>query len=398
MQFTKFSDPGFFILREQTRSNYDNNMQEEEIKYESLEEEVQPAPNGKAIIINRYNPDKPISEEGAGWNSVMNEVVKNYMDFTDMHTLDVISVMNEDQQNSLLVSLTNKLYKMIVEKVDSIDYGEIPSTNGDITKLHKYNDLRKCLDILKNIFEQYKEDTKPVLEIEGAIDNVIDLKDVFVGGFATKTEFVMSVYKNITLAIINATSYMIAVCIEYIKNPKAEGLKIVMKKTGVAKVKDSLVYESLINFNEACRKGEVESSLKPLIQSKVKGFAPLVVFKGALILGGVLIALIPMLRNLAYFFYAARTRVSTYFDLQAKLLEMNVEELKSNPNIKTEGDKEAVIRRQLAIAKTFHNIADTVAVEAKTSEIEATKEIKKDKTEYRIDDVEPSDDSDGSLF
>lgn len=398
MQFTKFSDPGFFILREQTRASYDKKEEEININYEKLTEETQPTLSGKAIIINRYNPDKPISEEGIGWNNIMNEVVKNYMDFTDIHTLDVISVMNEEQQNSLLVSLTNKLYKMIVEKVDSIDYGEIPSTNGDITKLHKYKDLRKCLDILKNIFEQYKEDPKPVLEIEGAIDNVIDLKDIFVGGFATKTEFAISVYKNITLAIINATSYMIAVCVEYIKNPKAEGLKVVMKKTGVAKVKDSLVYESLINFNEACRKGEVENSLKPLIQSKAKGFGPLIAFKGILVLGGVLIALIPMIRNLAYFFYAARTRVSTYFDLQAKLLEMNVEELKNNPNIKTVGDKEEVIRRQLAIAKTFHSIADTVAVEVKTSEIEATKEIKKDRTEYRIDDVEPSGESDGPLF
>lgn len=398
MQFNQFSDPDIFLFKEETKL-FSNKELETNIP-NIIQEESTITSQGKATIINRYNPDNPISEEGVGWNKVMNEVVKNYMDFTDYHTLNVISVMNEEQQNSLLVSLTNKLYQMIVSKVDSIDYGEIPSTNGDITRLHKYNDLCKCLDVLKEIFEQYHEDTKPVLEIENAINNVIDLKDIFISGFATKTEFAMAVYKNITLAIINATSYMIAVCIEYIKNPKTEGLKVVMKKTGISKVKESLVYESLINFNEACKKGEVENSLRPLIQKKAKGFVVTAALglKTVLVLGGVLLALIPMIRNLVYFFYAARTRVSTYFDLQAKLLEMNVEELENNPNIKTEGDKKAVIRRQLSIAKTFHDIADSVAVEVKSSEIEATKEIKKDRTEYRIDDIEPSSESDEPLF
>lgn len=402
MQFNQFSDPELFIFKENTmkKNPYSQNLNENTTINENTIQNSTTEKAGHATIINRYDPDRPISGNGVGWNNIMNEVVKNYMDFTDFHTLNVISVMNEEQQNSLLVSLTNKLYQMIVSKVDSIDYGEIPETKGDITKLHKYKDLCKCLDVLKNIFEQYHEDTKPVLEIENAINNIIDLKDIFVSGFATKTEFAMSVYKNITLGVINATSYMIAVCIEYIKNPKTEGLKIVMNKTGVSKVKESLVYESLINFNEACRKNEVENSLRPLIQQRLKGFVitPVIAFKATLILGSVLLALIPMIRNLTYFFYAARTRVSTYFDLQAKLLEMNAEELENNPNIKTEGDKKAVIRRQLSIAKTFHDISNAIAVEVKTSEIDATKEIKKDRTEYRIDDIEPSSDGDGSLF
>lgn len=395
MHFTKFSDPELFPHRiHESHEEITQDMFPDIIKQDES--------SGTAIIINRYNPDKPVSEEGAGWTPVMNEVVKQYMDFKDFRTLNLISIMNEDQQNSLLVSLTNKLYNLIVEKIDSIDYGEIPATRGDITKLHKYNDLLKCLDVLKNIFDQYHESTKPILEIEEAINNVIDLKDVFISGFATKTEFAMSVYKNITLGIISSTSYMIAVCVEYIKNPKAEGLQVVLKKTGIAKVKESLMYESLVDFNESCKKGEIEGALRPLIQKRMKGFVATaaMALQAGLVLGGILLAIIPMIRNLTYFFYAMRTRVSSYFDLQAKLLEMNVEELKNNPNIKTEGDKKEVIRKQLAIAKTFHDISNTIAVEVKTSEIEATKEIKKDKTDYRINDIEPTADQgdDGSLF
>ena len=108
--------------------------------------------------------------------------------------------------------------------------------------------------------------------------------------------------------------------------------------------------------------------------------------------------MLPIIKDLVYFFFATRARVSSYFDLQAKLLEMNADELKNNPDIKTVGDKDAVIRRQLQIAKDFHEISDFIAVDAKTSEVKANKEIKKDKKEYNIDEVEPAQTSGGPLF
>ena len=71
---------------------------------------------------------------------------------------------------------------------------------------------------------------------------------------------------------------------------------------------------------------------------------------------------------------------------------------KNNPNIKTEGDKQSVIRKQLSIAKTFHKLADAIAIDNNTSEREATKEIKNDNQKSRIDDIEPGSDENGPLF
>ena len=150
-----------------------------------------------------------------------------------------------------------------------------------------------------------------------------------------------------------------------------------------------------------------------MIKNRAKGVViSLLGLNAILVLGGVILAIIPMLRDLVYFFFAARSRLSNYFDLQAKLLEMNAAELKDNPEIKTVGDKDAVIRRQLAIARVFHQISDAVAVEAKTSERRATQEIKNDSRKYKIDDVNtdpgsmdigvgtssPSGNAGGSLF
>lgn len=344
---------------------------------------------GNTIVVNKYDPSSQTFDEQV-LSPVTSRMVSQYMDLTDPNTVKAVCAMNEAQQNTLLTSLTNKLYEMIVNKIDSIDYGEIPNTRGDIRKLRHYDELIDCVQVLKNIFKEFKEDTEPVEVIENAISNIENYKDLYTACFNAKVSFGMGMYKTMTLAVINATSFMIAVCIEYIKRPGSDGLSIVLDKTGVSKVKEHLVYDALKDFNEAARRGDVENAINPMIRNKAQNFVMTAALgiKAVLVIGGVVLALIPMIRNLVYFFYAARARVSSYFDLQAKLLEMNAHELENNPDIKTEGDRKEVIRKQLAIASSFHKLSNAIAVDAKGSEVQATKEIKKDSKEYKIDDMD----------
>ena len=331
------------------------------------------------------------------------QIVSEYMDITDYKTNTRLYNLDEAEQNTVLLSLTNKLYQMIVAKIDDVEKGDIPKSRGDITRLPKYNQLKECAKTLTSIFEQYKEDTTPVKVIENAIDNLEDNSDVFVQAYMAKVDFGIMIYESVTLAVIGSLSYMIACCIEYVKDPKNDGLTIVMDKTGVAKVKEHLLYENLVKFNEACRTNDIENAIRPLIKNRTQnlfGVGGLVLVKGILIAIPVIIALIPLVKDLVYYFFAARQRVSVYFDIQADLLEMNANELKDNPNITTDADRKSVIRKQLQVARTFRQIADKLAVEAKTAENKADKEIKKDNKKYRIDDVEtnPADASDGPLF
>ena len=357
---------------------------------------------GNVVVVNKYDPRKQNFNESFTMSQDVSKLISEHMDLTDPSTVKVVCAMNEAQQNTLLVSLTNKLYEMVVNKIDSIDYGEIPNTRGDIRRLHNYNELNQCITVLKDIFKEFKEDTEPVEVIENAIANIENYKDLYTACFAGKVGFGMAMYKTMTLSVINATSFMIAVCIEYIKRPGSDGLRIVLDKTGVAKVKEHLVYESLKDFNEACRRGDVENALRPMIKNRAQGFVMTAALglKAVLVVGGVLLALIPMIRNLVYFFYAARARVSSYFDLQAKLLEMNAQELENNPDIKTEDDRKEVIRRQLSIAASFHKLSNAIAVDNKGSEVKATNDIKKDSKDYRIDDIEnePVEPGSGPLF
>lgn len=352
-------------------------------------------------------PSQPIKsavkEEGVCMlDPIVKKVINEYMDIYDYNTLQHVYSLNEEEQSTLLVSLTNKLYDMIVGKIDEIDMGDIPRTRGDITQLPKYGQMMECINVLKDIFKEYREDTQPIQEIENAINNIEHHKDLFMQSYMGNVSMGIVMYNTMTLSCINALSFMIAVCIEYVKTPTTEGLKTVIDKTGIAKVKDYIVYENLEKWNDACQRGDIENSLRPLVRARVKNLAPALMLgiKAVLVIGGVLLAVLPVVRDLVYFFFAFKERVSTYFDIQADLLEMNAQELKNNNSIHTEEDKKTVIRRQLAIAAKFRKIADKLAVKAKQAENKADKDIKDDNKKSKIDDVEtdPSSKDDGPLF
>ena len=355
----------------------------------------------KGMVINKYEPYKNMNDlsqknDTAKFHEDFLAIVNEYFDYHDIKTNTAIFALDEAEQNALIVSLTNKLYQMMIDKVDEIDYGDIPNTKGNITRLPKYEQIEQCIDILKQIFTQYKEDTKPIIEIQNALQYVEYNKDLFMACFAGKISLGIAMYNNIVLGIISSISYMIATCIEYIKSPKNDGMDIALDKAGISKVKESLMYESLVKFNDAARKGDVENALRPLIKAKAKGFEPITVLVGigaAVSIVGLVLACVSMIKDLVYYFYASRARVSTYLDIQADLLEMNANQLNSSKDIRTIGDKSSVVRRQLKIASGFRKLADKIAIDHNKNERAATNQIKADSRKYRIDDVNTNPDT-----
>lgn len=70
------------------------------------------------------------------------QIVSEYMDITDYKTNTRLYNLDEAEQNTVLLSLTNKLYQMIVAKIDDVEKGDIPKSRGDITRLPKYNQFQ----------------------------------------------------------------------------------------------------------------------------------------------------------------------------------------------------------------------------------------------------------------
>lgn len=302
-------------------------------------------------------------------------IVDEFFDITDNETRETVMHVNEADQSKVVSALTNKLYDAIVDKVDEIDYGDIPDTKGDIMKLPNYDKIVNCTEIMRNILIQYKQDTYPADVIATATENIIRRRDLFEKAFKYNLELPVIMYCNTCLAIISSLSFLISTCIEFIKTPSQETFNITLDKVAAAKTKQNLLFINLDKFNKACKNGDVDKVINNIIDSKTKKLTGAVVVSAGL---GVILAMniIPIIRELTYFFYHTKARVSDYFDAQADLLQINAYNLEHNSNInKTAEEKEQIVKKQMNIVALFRKIADKLAIDNKESENKAARDV-----------------------
>ena len=327
--------------------------------------------------------------------------MEQYFDTEDDTTRKVLLAVNEDDQNKVLIGLTSKLYENIIDKVDDIDFGEIPMTKGDITKLSNYNTLMECIDTMTKVLIEFKQDTKPIDTIRTAISNIISSVNIWKRAYAGNIELPMVVYNTTVLAIIEATTYMISMCIDYIKSPSDDSFQITIDKSALTKTKNHLVFENLDKFNEAYRKGQITNAMEYVIKENVKNFAG-TIGVGASIVGivGLLFCIIPIIRELIFLFYYQRVRVSEFFDTQADMLQMNAYNVEHNRLDLDKEKKKSISSKQSKIADKFRKFSNKIGFEMKDSEAKATKELTKQSKKMQIDDVvdELPDSASSALF
>lgn len=327
--------------------------------------------------------------------------MNEYFDNTDRETRKILLSVNEADQNKILTSLTSKLYDNIIDKVDDIEFGDIPETRGDITKLPNYAKIIDSLELLEGILEHYKQDTSPVNTISNAIENLKLRKDVFTKAYQLNVEFPIIIYNTMTLAVVEGLSYLIASAIEFIKVPSQDGFVISLNKVALSKVKQHLLFENLERFNKSCKKGEVDKAIDFVVKQNMKNFSgvEIGIIAGAALAIGIILNIIPIVRELIFLFYYTRTSISNYFDMQSTLLQMNAYNIEAQ-NTRDEEEKQRIIKKQLKVAETFKKISNTIMVDAKKSENTATKELVNSNKKMKASDVidELPDSVSDSLF
>lgn len=317
-----------------------------------------------------------------------------HLDLSDALTRKAIISVNEADQGTILTALTSKLYDNIVSKVDDIDYGEIPSTKGDITKLSNYEKLNECINLLKKILKEFKQDTTPIDEVATALSNISTNKDIFTRAYKFDCEVPIMMYNNIVLSIISGVSYMIATCIEFMKTPNQDTFQITLDKMAYAKTKNNMLYNNLKKFNKICRNGEFQKAMEHILQHRVKRLSEGAVAIASGVVGVLGIAgiiaiithIIPILRELVFFFYYTRMRVSDFFDIQADLLQMNAYNVENNET-KDEADRERIVSKQLKIVELFRKIANKISFTGRKAEVETTREVSRSAKKMKLDDL-----------
>ena len=397
------------------------------------------------------NEDETSNTRAVDYSSIyrskeFNECMNNYFNTQDEMTRKVLLTVNEADQNLMMQSLASKLYTHIVSKVDDVDFGMIPMSKGDITKVDKYEELSDCISVITDILNNYRQPTALVDTVSIALQNMVDRKELFMRGFRGNVDMVMMTYNTLALSIVSAVSLMISSSIEFIKLPENKGFNIAFDKTAKLKGDQKILYKNLNHFNKLCSNGKFDQTMEyaiknnmlfnflkknesaeylneainPLtIKDAVSGIAsvagglstnplgaasaiaanhPFIVGTATVILG--LILLIVIIKELIYYFYYARTKASDYFDAQSSLLVMNAYNVE-NSLTRDETERKTIAEKQNRVAQFFSKLANKLNVSDRTAESKASKDIDTDnKQKFAYSDVVASipDSANAALF
>ena len=365
----------------------------------------------KKVIDKREKERKKLKEESEPvyrskeFTRAMNE----YFDITDTETRKVLLAVNEADQNKVLVSLTSKLYDNVVDRVDDIDFGEIERTKGDIEKLPNFDTLHECLNTMAKLLIEFKQDTKPVDTIAQCVSNLIESKGIWTKAYAVNAELPIVTYNTMVLAVIEATSYMVSMCVDFVKSPSQDTMQILIDKSALTKSKGHMLFKNIEAFNDAYRKGQVEKAMMHIINDNAakKNFLGFGLYTGGAVaaavvgLAGLLFCIIPIIRELIFLFFYYRVRVSEFFDLQSDLLQVNAYNVENNRLDLPKKKRKKISAKQMKVADNFRSIAKKIAVDGATAEKNAIRDVKvEDSKKYKASDImeELPDSASSALF
>lgn len=354
-------------------------------------------------MINESAQLKPFDHTAIFRSKAYNEAM-NYFDNTDRLTRNILLAVNEAEQPAVMVALANKLYKHITDKVEDIDFGSIPASRGDITKIENYDNLMDCISVIKDVLTEYRQDTSNTIDVVAtAVENVIDRKEMFVKAYTLNVEMPIVIYNTIVLSIVKSVEFLTATCIEFIKISDTEGFNIAVDKTASRKSSEYLLLEDLAKINKLCANGEFDKAMDFIIKGNSNAFAGTAAMIGVSSVAaiiGILLIIIPLIREMIFLHYYTRARFSNYFDAQSALLTMNAYNIENNL-VRVEGNKKEIVKKQKKVAETFAKISNAIKIKEKKGAADAKKEITKlDSEKYKASEVLDSipDSANATLF
>ena len=326
------------------------------------------------------------------------------------------SLLNESAQSNLSDAVLGKMFELTVGKYNKIDFSEIERSRGDVTKIKYYKNLNECINTLIDIHAVTNK-IPSILIVSDALNNLITLKNTFEYNFRIKNKVAIMIYNTIMYAIMMSTSYIIAASIDISKQETISGANTV--KVYEMDQKSLCLIRSLSLFNSAVGDGTLNKFMKEASKEDVQteaigdmamtyalkkvdkilpnfsatgkkaaavtGIAALGIF--ALYLGS---HIIPIIREIVYWVYRSRQKISDAAALQAKFMELNIESLQQmDPNAVVGRTKilrknittENMITKQTKWVDRFKSISQKFALDADKSSRDAKIDIKQDKVD-----------------
>lgn len=319
-------------------------------------------------------------------NTEIKEAVHILMEGTDDKYLKVQTIL-EDATSPVTRTYKERLFQSIMDR-SHIDFGDIPKSKGDITKYSGYNAMIETLNVLLRVAREEKSTDlgSAVNIVLTAIQNMRELKSIYIKGFANKCDIAILDYNTYVLTTVEATTSLMCDYIDFMKTPSST-YTLSLKNT---KYRANLLYVSqLEKFNRVNKDNKYSRYMNTMVN---KGTENLFGIDDAMIAGYaaisvIALSIIPVTRELIYLFNDARRKVSELFSLQAYFLELNKTSVEANTTLDPE-KKKKVLEKQEKLRKRYLFLAEKVRISSIKADEIAHKKLENDNKGMNIDDIE----------
>ena len=317
------------------------------------------------------------------------------------------NTLNEAAQTNLTDAILTKMFELTVGKYNKIDFSSIEKSRGDVTKTKFYKNLEECINTLIDI-HTVTDKIPSIIIVSEALSNLRDMKSTFEYNFRIKNNCAIMIYNTIYYAIMEATSYIIATSIDVTKDGEYDKVNV-----HAIDGKTSCLINSLTAFNASVTDNSIMKFMKQSAETVTTqteaisdiGLKTVTDFitdhrkeiktagitigatVGILYLGA---HIIPIIREIVYWIYKARHKLSETFEMQAEFLDLNIESLEHmDPNaiagrtkfLKKKITTEQLITKQKRYADKFRARAARFALDSDKTDRDSKLDIKQDKVD-----------------
>lgn len=269
--------------------------------------------------------------------------------------------MNKRDIGQINANLMQRLYKSMVE-FNTVDFGEIPDSKGDIKKLKCYEPTIECLDVVEKLASENHIKEPAIGDTKLAIANIVTLKPQFTEAFKTNTEYIMVVYNTCVMAVLDATRLLITEYVNYITGPNKEPFKLTGKSDRSRGLRS---LECIRTFNKMVKDNTINNTLVGLQSATASNLSGELAIPFAIVAG--LVAILTMSRQLILYFYQARVRAADYLEMEAMFLEANklTVEASKAPTDK----KKKILMKQEKVILNLRRLADGLKIKMEDADI-----------------------------
>ena len=276
-------------------------------------------------------------------------------------------------------AMVSKLYDSALNK-KHVNFGKIPDSKGKIVDFEGYDSMVEVIGIIRSM----SKNTPELETLQTAIDNIVGLSQQFELGFKLKKEFVIMTYNSLVMSCVVGTSELISAYVDFVKSPDAVELTFNTSKNSPS----SIIFKNLDNFNMSVKRGEFVKVINTVNKGDKESFVGTAAIMTGAFIGGLLL-IVPVIRELIFYFYYTRMQLSDYLKLQAEFLEFNKIAVENNKTM-TVDKRKKVIKKQAKVADDLRKLSDKIRVDSQSAERQAVVEIKKENKNYTLGNMNPT--------